>query len=144
MYPQLWTQRLASVESAYGHDRADTALDAAVILLAEDDAAVRSLLARVLRARGYTVVEAANGAEAVALADSHPRPFELLLTDVVMPRLNGPELAARLLQTGQAQRVIYMTGYTDVLLETSEQITVLHKPFTPAALAEAVRSALAQ
>lgn len=116
----------------------------ATILVAEDDAAVRSLLVRVLRLRGYHVVEAANGVEAVAAATSHGQTFQLLLTDVVMPRMNGPALAAHLLSHGQTKRVIYMTGYADLLLDAQGPVTVLRKPFTPAVLTEAVRATLSQ
>jgi two-component system cell cycle sensor histidine kinase/response regulator CckA len=115
-----------------------------LILLAEDDTAVRTLLARVLRAQGYTVVEAANGDEAVLAASASPLPFQLLLTDVMMPRLNGPDLAARLLRDGHTSKVIFMTGYSDVVLDEHEYVTVLRKPFTPSVLAEVVRAALAQ
>jgi two-component system, cell cycle sensor histidine kinase and response regulator CckA len=118
------------------------ALNQATILIAEDDAAVRSLLVRVLRLRGYHVVEAANGVEAVAAAASHGRPFQLLLTDVVMPRMNGPALAAHLLSHGHTQRVIYMTGYADLPLSPNDSATVLRKPFTPSTLTDAVRAAL--
>jgi CheY-like chemotaxis protein len=112
------------------------------ILIAEDDPAVRALLARILRARGYAVVEAANGLDAVAIAEGHGRPFQLLLTDVVMPRLNGIELAARLLAAGRVQRVIFMTGYADVPPGSDSEATVLYKPFTPSTLVEAVRTTL--
>jgi two-component system cell cycle sensor histidine kinase/response regulator CckA len=128
----------------FEHDAHDGAKSEAMILLAEDDPAVRSLLARVLRSRGYTVVEAANGAEAIVAAEANPLPFQLLLTDVVMPKLNGPELAARLLRGGYARRVIFVTGYADVLLEAHQAAAVLRKPFTPATLTEAVKAALEQ
>ena len=126
------------------HEPLADADDTATILLAEDDTAVRALLVRVLRLRGYNVVEAANGFEAIAAAASHGRPFQLLLTDVVMPKMNGPTLAAQLLSSGQAQRVIYITGYADVLLEAHGDATVLHKPFTPSMLVEAVRASLSR
>lgn len=142
MHPTLPPQHQAATELLLEPDALGVESEA-MILLAEDDPAVRSLLARVLRSRGYTVVEASNGAEAIVAAEAHPHPFQLLLTDVVMPKINGPELAARLLRDGHARRVIFMTGYADVLLE-AQQATVLRKPFTPSALAEAVRAALGQ
>ncbi|GAB4433285.1 MAG: hypothetical protein OHK0015_21900 [Chloroflexi bacterium OHK40] len=137
-----WSQRHVRAELHVQPGIPVSAEESALILIAEDDPSVRSLLARVLRARGYTVVEAANGAEALEIAATFEEPCQLLLTDVVMPELNGPELAARLLRDGRAERVIYMTGYADVLLETREPVTVLRKPFTPTALAEAVRDVL--
>lgn len=144
MHPTPLPQPPARAELLFEPDVYRGGESEAMILLAEDDPAVRSLLARVLRSRGYTVVEAANGAEALRAAEANPLPFQLLLTDVVMPKLNGPELAARLLRDGRTSRVIFMTGYSDVLLEAQQAMTVLRKPFTPSALAEAVRAALSQ
>jgi two-component system cell cycle sensor histidine kinase/response regulator CckA len=144
MHSPLRSQRPARAEALLKRDAQVGAEGEAMILLAEDDAAVRSLLARVLRSRGYTVVEAANGAEAIVAAEANPAPFQLLLTDVVMPKLNGPELAARLLREGYAMRVIFMTGYADVVLEAQHEVMVLRKPFTPSVLTEAVRAVLAQ
>jgi two-component system cell cycle sensor histidine kinase/response regulator CckA len=144
MHPTLLPQPPARAEMLLEPDAYRGVESEAMILLAEDDPAVRSLLARVLRSRGYTVVEAANGAEALLAAEANPLPFQLLLTDVVMPKLNGPELAARLLRAGRTSRVIFMTGYSDVLLEAQQAVTVLRKPFTPSTLAEAVRAALSQ
>ena len=144
MQPTLLSQHPGRAEMLFERDASVGAESEAMILLAEDDPAVRSLLARVLRSRGYTVVETANGDEAIVAAEANPRPFQLLLTDVVMPKINGPELAARLLRDGHARRVIFMTGYADVLLDAQQAVTVLRKPFTPSALTEAVRVALGQ
>ncbi len=112
------------------------------ILLAEDDTAVRSLLARVLRASGYEVVEAGDGAAAQALVEAAP--FDLLVTDVLMPRLSGLDLVSRLRAAGRTLPVIFITGYADALIDAAEAEFVLRKPFSPGALAEAVRRALAQ
>ena len=112
------------------------------ILLVDDEPEVRSLLARVLRIRGYTVTEASDGAQALALADQRGRPFHLLLTDVMMPRIGGVELAHRLSASGQAARVLFMTGFSDSPIAYAEEAEVLRKPFTPSTLAEAVRRAL--
>ena len=112
------------------------------IMLVDDDPAVRSLLARVLRARGYIVTEAADGAEALAQAAERDQPFHLLLTDVMMPRIGGVELARRMYSSGQAARVLFMTGYTDTVIEHASVAEVLRKPFTPSTLADAVRRTL--
>lgn len=112
------------------------------ILLVEDEPAVRALLARVLRGRGYVVTEAGDGAQALALAAARVEPFDLLLTDVIMPEVGGIELAARLHDSGLAASVIFMTGYTDIPIEHAGAAIVLRKPFAPATLAEAVRRAL--
>jgi two-component system cell cycle sensor histidine kinase/response regulator CckA len=143
MHPSPWTQRPVSALSVDGIVAEDPGDRALAILIAEDEPAVRSLFARALRSRGYTVIEAANGAEAVQLAERQGRPFQLLLTDVVMPKLSGPELAASLLARGLARRVIYMTGYSDLPLELDERTIVLRKPFSLTVLADAVRAALA-
>jgi PAS domain S-box-containing protein len=116
------------------------------ILLVEDEEAVRSLVGEILQMRGYTVLEARHPGEALLLAERHPAPIHLLVTDVVMPQMDGHELAERLLSARPELRVIYMSGYTanvSVLrgvLETGS--TFLPKPFTPDALARRVREVL--
>lgn len=120
----------------------DERSEAVVILLVEDELSVRELVARVLRGRGYTVLEAADGAEALSVVDGLQRPFQLLLTDVVMPNMGGRELVAALAAAGYHQRVIYMTGFTDARLDA--KAVVLRKPFSLAVLTETVRHALEQ
>ncbi len=110
-----------------------------MILLAEDDHAIRSLLARALRARGFSVTEAADGAAALAIAEAAAEPYRLLVTDVLMPGLSGPELARILRARGRIERVIYVTGYSDSVIDAAELDLVLCKPFSPRALAEAVQ-----
>jgi PAS domain S-box-containing protein len=117
------------------------------VLLAEDEEAVRTLVARTLRAQGYTVLEATNGAEALAIAEQHSgAPIQLLLTDMIMPQLGGYELAQRVRQRLPGLPVVLMSGYTDnSAIRTGtldNDITFLQKPFTPAALAHTVRQAL--
>lgn len=113
------------------------------IMLVEDEPMVRSLLARVLRARGYTIVEAGDGMEALELAATLPHPVDLLLTDVVMPRMGGIDLAAQMIAGGYALRVLYMTGYSDVTLHGVDvNVAVLRKPFAPRALTDAVQRML--
>jgi CheY-like chemotaxis protein len=115
------------------------------VLVVEDNDAVRELVRRTLQQRGYTVLEASNGDEAIDLVarGAHPR---LLLTDVVMPGLSGPNLAARLLQQNPRMRVLYMSGYSQDATAahgtTWGGVPLLQKPFTPSQLAERVRIAL--
>jgi CheY-like chemotaxis protein len=116
------------------------------ILVVEDDAAVRRLVVRVLRAGGYQVIEAADGDEAVAVARSHAGPIQLVLTDLVMPRSSGRELADAVTRLRPTVRVLFMSGYTDEAMLrhgiTEPQVAFLHKPFTADALAEKVRKVL--
>jgi len=116
------------------------------ILVAEDEPAVLALAARVLRARGYTVLEARNGVDAIRASEEHSGSLDMLLTDVVMPRVGGPELAERLKPTYPDLRVIFMSGYTDnktvrSMMEDSGT-AFLQKPFTPSDLLEITRKTL--
>jgi PAS domain S-box-containing protein len=116
------------------------------ILVVEDDDLVRRLTGRVLRMYGYTVHEARNGEEALEIHGRHRGPIHLLLCDVVMPQLSGPELASRLTHLHPEMKVLYMSGYagTDIdrygLLRA--RTPFLAKPFTPKSLARKVREVL--
>ena len=115
------------------------------ILLVEDEDGVRRLLMHVLTKRGYTVLEARNGPEAFAVFQQLHRPVHLLLTDIVMPRMNGRELADRLLQLQPDLKVIYMSGYTDEVLVGKGRHSgalFLQKPLRPDVLTERVREML--
>jgi PAS domain S-box-containing protein len=116
------------------------------IFLVEDDASVRELAARVLRQQGYTVLEAANGAEALRLARERGEPVHLLLTDVVMPGLSGEALAEQLIQIRPGLKVLFMSGYTDDAIShrgvLEPGVSFLQKPFGPPALARKVRAVL--
>jgi signal transduction histidine kinase len=116
------------------------------VLLVEDNDGVRDLAARALRRRGYTVHEARDAESALHWMKTAGIKPHLLLTDVVMPGLSGPNLAARLLQLNPQLRVLYMSGYTDDATSVQGQfwagVPLLQKPFSPAALAERVRVAL--
>jgi PAS domain S-box-containing protein len=116
------------------------------VLLVEDEEGVRALGREVLKKCGYTVLEAGNGDEALAVAARQPGPIHLLLTDVVMPRLGGRELAERLGAARPEIKVLYMSGYTDDAVirhgcVEAEQ-ALMQKPFSPTALATKVREVL--
>ncbi len=114
-----------------------------VILIAEDEPQVRALAARVLGGLGYVVLTAEDGTEALALAASHHGPLDLLLTDMVMPRMGGGELVRRLRELHPGLHVLLMSGYSEELIAAEHNdLAFLPKPFTPQELAEAVRAAL--
>jgi signal transduction histidine kinase/CheY-like chemotaxis protein len=119
------------------------------ILLVEDDSAVRRLTALTLRNLGYTVLEAGDGLEAVALVQSRSQlAIDLLVTDVIMPHFNGRELIERLAVLLPEMKCILVSGYTDDVLihrgVLDAQAAYLQKPFTPAQLSQRVREVLDQ
>jgi DNA-binding NtrC family response regulator len=113
------------------------------VLLAEDEESLRGLIGEKMRAEGYEVLEAANGEQAMALASRHRGEIHFLLTDVVMPKLRGPEVAALLRVRFPNMKVIFMSGYTESALVQDgilEKNTVLlQKPFTVKKALEAMR-----
>ncbi|HEV8178129.1 MAG TPA: ATP-binding protein, partial [Gemmatimonadales bacterium] len=123
-----------------------TVRGAETVLVVEDEEGVRALTCRVLRTYGYTVLEAENGGEALLIAEQHPAPIHILLTDVVLPRMSGRKLAERLVRVFSNLRVLYMSGYTDgsiVNHGTLEPGTAfIQKPFTPEGLAQKLREVL--
>jgi PAS domain S-box-containing protein len=123
------------------------------ILLVEDDAELRKLATRLLEPAGYTVLGAATGEEALRLLERHEKPVQLLvspvhllLSDVVLPDMNGRRLAEQIAQTHPRMKVLYMSGYTsDTVVRhgvLEMQVHFLHKPFTSAALLRKVREVL--
>src|SRR5213082_3343107 len=116
------------------------------VLLVEDAAAVREITKQVLERQGYTVLEAPDGEAAIRLAQRHRGVIHLLLTDVVMPRLSGRELAGQFARLRPDTRVLYASGYTDDsvvrhgILESGT--AYLQKPFSPESLARKVREVL--
>ncbi len=117
-----------------------------MILLAEDEPSVRTLVRDELRKLGYKVVEAKNGVEACLLATQQAESFQLLLTDVVMPVMGGRELAQHLSVINPELRTLFMSGYMDdvgIMAGQEEGTTsFLQKPFTPEVLASSVRNLL--
>jgi PAS domain S-box-containing protein len=118
------------------------------VLVVEDEPAVRGLIHRILVERGYSVIVAPDGPEALRLASARGRrPFHLLLTDVVMPQMSGTDLARRVLTDYPETKVLYMSGHTDhaVLLRDIREsgAAFIQKPFAPMALAAKVHEVLA-
>jgi DNA-binding NtrC family response regulator len=116
------------------------------VLLVEDEDEVRAAVSESLQLRGYTVLKARHGKEAVTICRRHEGPIHLLLTDVVMPQMTGPELAQRLSTLRPEMRVLYISGYTSDALNQRNMMepdtAFLQKPFTPDALARQVRAML--
>ncbi|MGH7204675.1 MAG: ATP-binding protein [Nitrospiraceae bacterium] len=116
------------------------------VLIAEDEPGVLTLVCETLRAHGYTVLEARNGKEALAVSRQYQGRIHLLLTDVVMPQMNGREVSERLLLMRPDVKVLYMSGYTDdtVLRHgvVADGVDFLQKPFTPGSAARTVRKVL--
>jgi PAS domain S-box-containing protein len=116
------------------------------ILIAEDEDGIRDTLTRTLTNAGYTVLAAANGADALDLAARHDRDIHLLLSDVIMPGMLGDELATRIHQGRPATKILFMSGYAGDLVHRYDVlaagITALPKPFTTDELLTAVRVAI--
>jgi CheY-like chemotaxis protein len=118
------------------------------VLIVEDEPGVRELACLFLRVKGYTVLEAEGGHAALEIARSHPGAIHLLLSDMVMPKMSGGELAAKLKTIRPEIRVAFMSGYSEFsrgdLGKGFPEARVLQKPFSPASLVEIVREALGQ
>jgi len=115
------------------------------ILVVEDDPTVRAMACTVLSGRGYRVLEAANGDEALKLEEVFDGPIDLLFTDVVMPGMNGRELALQFAERRPSAKVLYTTGYTKDATFRQELVgglNLLEKPFVPTALLRKIREVL--
>jgi nitrogen-specific signal transduction histidine kinase len=124
----------------------DALRGAETILVVDDSEALRPVVTRTLRHYGYAVLEAASGEEAIRLAEREPSPIHLVLTDIVMPGMSGPELARELLRWHPALRVLFMSGYAEnaIVREGLRHPSAgfIEKPFSPETLAREVRRAL--
>jgi two-component system cell cycle sensor histidine kinase/response regulator CckA len=118
------------------------------ILLVEDEDGLRSLNARGLRSRGYTVVEAANGVEAIEVLNAQDGKIDLVVSDVVMPEMDGPTLLKEMRGRNPTLKVIFVSGYAEEAFEKSlpanEQFTFLPKPFTLTQLVAQVKETIAK
>lgn len=119
--------------------------DGVTILLAEDEGPMRELTRELLENHGYTVLEAEDGASALRVAGASNAHIDLVLTDVVMKNMTGPELVLRLLDSYPTLRVVYMSGYTGELLDRhsfKSDFRFLEKPFSRSALLRSLDAAL--
>jgi signal transduction histidine kinase/ActR/RegA family two-component response regulator len=113
------------------------------ILLVEDEPALRALAVTALKNLGYTVLEAGSGVQAIVIAKGHLHPIDVVVTDVVMPHMSGPELVEKLEETRQDFAVIFMSGYTDGLAlaraRIGTEVALLPKPFSTGELAAKIQ-----
>jgi signal transduction histidine kinase/CheY-like chemotaxis protein len=120
----------------------------ATVLVVEDQDGLRSLICEILEEAGYRVLSAASGTEALSVSEANQEPIDLLVTDVIMPKMSGLELIRRLAETRPQTRALLMSGYTqDVIARRGdpvEHFALLRKPFTRAALLREIREALAR
>jgi PAS domain S-box-containing protein len=136
----------AEADADPGNPRVNLPRGTETVLVAEDEEAVREVARELLTLCGYTVLEARNGREALAIGRDHEGLIHLLLTDVVMPLMSGTELAQQLTALRPATRVLFMSGYTDdnaaLRRVSASENPLLEKPFSTEALARRVRAAL--
>jgi two-component system cell cycle sensor histidine kinase/response regulator CckA len=114
------------------------------ILLVDDEQSVRAIVLKILRRANYNVLEAENGEAALKISDSHPEKIDLLLSDMYMPGLRGPEVAEALAPKRPGIRVLFMSGYADQDSRSGVPLgaNFLNKPFSGKELAAAVEAAL--
>jgi CheY-like chemotaxis protein len=138
------------------HERLTPIMNAAVtddlpsgnetVLLVEDDVSVREFAAHIMKMCGYRVLVASNGETALALCAAEPGDIHLVVSDVVMPKMSGRELAERLATTRPACRILFLSGYTDDVVVRhgilTDDFAFLQKPFSSSALARKVRAEL--
>ncbi|HKU25041.1 MAG TPA: ATP-binding protein [Candidatus Sulfotelmatobacter sp.] len=146
----IYLPRVGAIEEAVGTEtvvipaKAEQALE--TILLVEDENSLRSLSRQYLEKQGYRVLEAPDAAAAISISNMHPGPVHLLLTDVIMPGMNGRELARRICESRPETRVLYMSGYSENAVAHNgvleEGIALLQKPFTLSTLRMKVREKL--
>jgi signal transduction histidine kinase len=140
---EIWLPRTADPidESNASGTRLAPLAGGETILVAEDEPGVRSVVVTQLRRKGYKVLEAGNGEDALRVAAAHPTTIHLLLTDVMMPGMTGPELAEAIEKARPEIRIIFMTGYAEEISKLDGR-RVLEKPFRFETLAQQLREAL--
>ncbi|HET8575759.1 MAG TPA: response regulator [Methylomirabilota bacterium] len=116
------------------------------ILVVDDEPEIRALVRDILEPKGYDVLEARDGEDALTVASHHPGPIDLVLSDVVMPGLNGPDMAARLKPIRVAAKFVFMSGYTTEIVGQYGMLRsgapFIAKPFAAEVLARKLREVL--
>src|SRR5580692_2608246 len=147
-FPHVTVEDAAAVDQPVATLTTPTESARETILVVEDEANLRRLTRQFLENQGYTVLEAADGAAAVQICVAHQGLIALLLTDVIMPGMNGRELAQRVSEIRPNMKVLYMSGYTENVIghngTLDADVTLLQKPFTLHALKSKVREVLDQ
>ena len=144
---RIYFPKAEGAEESPGKTRRESAMGGEeTILVVEDDPVLRGLFREILVDKGYSILVASSGEEAVLLSGDFKDPIHLLVTDVVMPGINGRELADRISAVRQDIKVIFMSGYTDDAISRhgvlGEGIEFLEKPFSPETLVNKVREVL--
>jgi CheY-like chemotaxis protein len=137
----------AGAKTAHSAAPANLPRGTETILLVEDDPALREMASMLLGRLGYSVIEAPNGMNALAIVEQQSRPsIDLLFTDVIMPELNGKQLSERILEFYPETRVLFTSAYTENAIVhqgvLNPGVALLQKPFTPSSLANKVREVL--
>jgi two-component system cell cycle sensor histidine kinase/response regulator CckA len=134
------------VESGEQPEPVDSIKGKETILVVEDEDAVRNLVRQILLSKGYTVLEASNGVDALLLLEQHSQPIHLIITDVIMPFMSGKEFADKAIGKHKDMKVLFMSGYTDETVLPhgvfDPGAAFIQKPFTTASLALKVRELL--
>ncbi len=116
------------------------------VLIVEDDGSLRNLTRKILERYGYSILKAENGEDALRISEEQDGSIDLMITDVVMPKMSGREVAERLQSLRPEIKVIYMSGYTDNAIVhhgvLASGLNFIEKPFTPEDLARKVREVL--
>ncbi len=124
-------------------DRSDLSRGSETILIAEDEDSVRTLIEEILQTHGYNVLSAANGSEATLMSERHKGPIHLLVTDIIMPQMSGPELARHMTIQRPGMKVLFLSGYAnESILEQNSIVSggsFLQKPFSPETLTLKIR-----
>jgi signal transduction histidine kinase len=145
---KVYLPRVAGGAVVMGSDRpaARSGRGSETVLLVDDDDQVRAVARTILRRNGYVVLEASNGGEALLICEQHTAKIHLLLTDVVLPRMSGRQLAERVATMRFGIKVLFMSGYTDGTVPQhgilESDVAYLQKPITPDALTRKVRDVL--
>ena len=121
--------------------------DASTILLVDDEEALRVAARRMLQRAGFTVIQASDGADALRVLAEHTGPVHVLVTDVVMPNMSGPDLVDRMLPSRPGIRVLFLSGYSPEMIRgrgLPEGSAFLQKPFDAVALVRKIRALIVQ